>query len=99
MLPAFLFTVNAPFATVHCAGPPSIDAHSSRLRPSNSTIASDGGAAGVGLPLLGVTTRGTGVHCSVSSGRWAEAAVAPRTISAATVARRARMADLDEGSR
>src|SRR5690242_156796 len=69
MSPLGLFTVITPFATVHFAGEPSFaDTHSSRLRPSNSTIASDGGAS---LVFPGVTTLGTGVHTSVSSGRGA----------------------------
>src|SRR5256885_10031974 len=78
MLPVFLFTVRTPPATVHRAGPPlSTEAHSSRLRPSNRTSASAGGASGFVLASLpGLTMGGTGVHCSVSSGRWAMAAVA-----------------------
>src|SRR5687768_8013891 len=66
MPPTALFTVIAPLASVQVAGDLSfISTHSSRLVPLNSTTASDGGA-----PLApGVTMAGTGVHCSVSSGR------------------------------
>ena len=64
--PCALFTVSTPSATVHLAGDLSrLDTHSSRFLPSNSTIASDGGAA---LVAPGVTTLGTGSHTSVSSG-------------------------------
>src|SRR3954469_13092049 len=66
MLPVGLLTVNAPLAMVHCAGERSLtETHSSRFRPSNRTIASEGGASFVGP---GVTTFGTGVQTSVSSG-------------------------------
>jgi hypothetical protein len=71
MLPVFLSTVMTPSSTRQRAGPvgPSwpTDTHSSRLRPSKSTIASDGGARLTTGP--GVTTFGTGCHTSVSSGR------------------------------
>src|ERR1700753_3085639 len=66
MLPAVLLTTRTPFSTTHFAGDLSLVAtHWSRLRPSNSTMASDGGAGSV---APGVTTGGTGVHCSVSCG-------------------------------
>src|SRR3982074_514439 len=66
ILPAALFTVSTPSATVHLAGDLSwTDTHSSRFLPSNRTIASEGGAA---LLAPGVTTLGTGSHTSVSSG-------------------------------
>jgi hypothetical protein len=64
--PRALFTVSTPPATVHCAGDLSrVSTHSSRLRPSNSTIASDGGALSA---APGVTTGGTGARTSVSAG-------------------------------
>src|SRR5579864_6168803 len=66
MLPAALLTVMTPSATIHFAGDLSCaETHSSRFFPSNSTIASDGGAAHV---APGVTTFGTGCQTSVSSG-------------------------------
>src|SRR5579875_290148 len=65
MFPAALLTVRTPSATVHLAGDLSLaETHSSRLLPSNSTIASEGGAPQV---TPGVTTLGTGSHTSVSS--------------------------------
>src|SRR5687768_11310673 len=66
MPPTALFTVITPSASVQVAGDLSlISTHSSMLVPLNSTTASDGGA-----PLApGLTMAGTGVHCSVSSGR------------------------------
>src|SRR5580765_750760 len=65
MLPAFLLTVRTPSATAHCAGDPSCaDTHSFWLLPSNRTIASEGAE-----PLVpGVTTFGSGLQTSVSSG-------------------------------
>src|SRR3954463_14379455 len=55
-----------PSATVHLAGDLSlVNTHSSRFLPSNSTIASEGGAS-LGAP--GVTTFGTGSQTSVSVG-------------------------------
>src|SRR5579864_4493881 len=66
MLPAVLFTVMTPSATIHFAGDLSCaETHSSRFLPSNRMIASEGGAAH-GSP--GVTTFGTGCQTSVSSG-------------------------------
>src|SRR5579864_814019 len=66
MLPAALFTVTTPSATIHLAGDLScVETHSSRFFPSNKMIASDGGAAHVSP---GVTTFGTGCQISVSSG-------------------------------
>src|SRR5260221_2909916 len=66
MSPAFLFTVITPFDTVQPAGPPPrADFHSSRLRPSNSWMASDGASPHL---AAGVTIFGTGDHTSVSSG-------------------------------
>src|SRR5437868_15483859 len=66
MLPACLFTVSTPSATVHPAAPLSrTDCHWSRSVPLNSTIASDGGAASV---APGVTIFGTGSQTSVSAG-------------------------------
>ena len=55
-------------AAAPCRGnpPPFADTHSSRLRPSNNTMASDGGAL---FAAPGVTTFGTGDQTSVSSGR------------------------------
>src|SRR5215210_3280469 len=66
MPPTALFTVNAPSATGQVAGDLSfISTHSLRLEPLKSTTASEGGA-----PFTpGVTTGGTGVQTSVSSGR------------------------------
>src|SRR5215218_1950063 len=73
MPPTALFTVIAPSARVHVAGDLSfISTHSLRLAPLNSTTASEGGA-----PLTpGLTTGGTGVHTSVSSGRGCAAGAA-----------------------
>src|SRR5882724_397574 len=66
MLPADLSTVMTPSATFQRAVEWSLtDAHWSRLRPSNSTIASVGGAQSV---APGETTVGTGSHCSVAFG-------------------------------
>src|SRR4051812_45014306 len=66
MLPACLFTVTIPSETGHCAGLLSFNCtHSLMSVPPNRTIASEGGAANV---APGVTTRGTGVQNSVSSG-------------------------------
>src|ERR1700730_11694489 len=66
MLPADLSTVMTPSATFQRAGEWSLtEAHWSRLRPSNSTIASVGGALSV---APGETTAGTGSHCSVAFG-------------------------------
>src|ERR1022692_783127 len=68
MLPtpdAFL-TVKMPSATTHWAGVWSwAETHSSSFLPSNKMIASEGGAPKV---APGVTTFGTGVQISVSSG-------------------------------
>src|SRR5436305_13633103 len=64
--PFSLLTVSTPSATGHLAGDLSrLDTHSSRFLPSNSTIASDGGAV---LLAPGVTSFGIGSHTSVSSG-------------------------------
>src|SRR5438270_11330408 len=64
--PFSLLTVRTPSATVHLAGDLSLaETHSSRFLPSNSTIASEGGAV---LFTPGVTTLGTGSQTSVSSG-------------------------------
>src|ERR1700730_10758142 len=66
MLPAALSTVMNPSVTFQRAGEWSLtDTHWSRLRPSNSTIASVGGALSV---APGETTGGTGSHCSVAFG-------------------------------
>src|SRR5579864_5779382 len=66
MLPAVLFTVAMPSATVHLAGDLSFTStHWSRSLPSNKMIASDGGAL---HSAPGATTLGTGCHTSVSSG-------------------------------
>src|SRR5579862_4922943 len=66
MFPDFFFTVRTPSPTIQSAGDPSFTwTHSSSFLPSNSTIASEGGAANV---APGVTTGGTGSHTSVSSG-------------------------------
>ena len=66
MLPAVLFTVSTPSDTVQRAAERSLtETHWSRSRPSKSTIASEGDPASV---RAGVTTRGTGVQTSVSSG-------------------------------
>src|SRR5438552_653777 len=66
MLPTDLSTVMMPSATFQRAGEWSlVETHWSRLRPSNSTIASDGGAL---LVAPGDTTEGTGSHCSVAFG-------------------------------
>src|SRR5579859_5685590 len=68
MLPPVLFTVMTPSATVHLTGDLSLlVTHSSRLLPSKSTMASEGGAVQV---APGVTTLGTGSQTSVSSGFW-----------------------------
>src|SRR5450631_3245049 len=68
MLPASgaLLTVITPPATVHLAGDLSLTVtHWSRFLPSNKTMASEGAAVQV---APGVTTLGSGVHTSVSSG-------------------------------
>src|SRR5882762_10883397 len=66
MLPADFSTVMAPSATFQRAGEWSlVETHWSRLWPSNSTIASEGGALVV---APGDTTAGTGSHCSVAAG-------------------------------
>src|ERR1700676_5253898 len=66
MFPTVLSTTIAPFSTRQRAGERSlVMTHSSRFRPSNRTIASDG-AAPQSAP--GNTLGGTGSHCSVSSG-------------------------------
>src|SRR5690348_15313339 len=60
--PGALLTVNTPSWTNHLAGEPSCaETHWSRFLPSKSTMASEGGCAGV---TPGVTTAGTGDHCS-----------------------------------
>src|SRR5687767_7529592 len=67
MLPAGLFTVITPSATVHFAGDLSLVAtHSSRFFPSNRMMAS---AGAVQVLVPGATTFGTGSQTSVSSGR------------------------------
>src|ERR1035438_9711074 len=66
MFPSALFTVITPSATIHLAGDLSrFETHSSKFLPSNSTIASDGGAEQL---APGVTTFGTGSQISVSAG-------------------------------
>src|SRR5580658_3242513 len=67
MLPACLFTVRMPSATVHLAGAERscAETHSSRLLPSKRMMASEGAAVGV---APGVTTLGSGCQTSVSSG-------------------------------
>src|ERR1700692_1749841 len=66
MFPTVLSTTIAPFSTRQRAGERSlVMTHSSRFRPSNRTIASDGAAPS---PTPGNTLGGTGSHCSVSSG-------------------------------
>src|SRR5689334_2555653 len=88
MLPAFLSTVTIPSATIHFAGPlrSCAETHSSRFLPSKRMIASEGAAAQV---APGVTTLGSGVQTSVSSGLavdgcWAKTAD-DRTIRKAAV--------------
>src|SRR5262245_16417195 len=67
MFPRALSTTITPSTSFHCAGDPSFtETHSSRLFPSKSTIASEGGAV---LVAPGVTTGGFGDQTSVSSGR------------------------------
>src|SRR5271156_748270 len=67
MFPPDLFTVITPPVTFHLAGVLSLFVtHSSMFLPSNSTIASEGGASMQAGP--GVTTLGTGSQISVSSG-------------------------------
>src|SRR5690242_5536359 len=89
MLPAALFTVTTPLATVHLAGDLSrTDTHWSRFLPSKRTMASEGGAVALsdgGAP--GVTTGGTGVHCSVSwgFGAWQKATPATPTAAATPI--------------
>src|SRR4051794_24241674 len=81
MLPAFFSTVMTPFATVQPAGLLSrVLTHSPSDLPSKSTMASEGGAAGL---APGVTTGGTGVHCSVSCGLGWHMADVPKSVSAA----------------
>src|SRR3954470_11799159 len=64
--PSPFFTVIMPSCTFHCAGEwPSTDTHSSTFLPSNSTTASEGGSVQV---APGVTTFGSGLQTSVSSG-------------------------------
>src|SRR5215472_12560854 len=67
MLPVLLATVTMPSETFHLAGWARswAETHSSRFFPSKRTIASEGG-----LPhsTAGVTTLGSGVQTSVSSG-------------------------------
>src|ERR1017187_30336 len=78
MLPASgaLLTVITPPATVHLAGDLSLTVtHWSRFLPSNKTVASEGGAVQV---APGVTTLGSGVHTSVSSGLGAAGCCAER---------------------
>src|ERR1700685_2444134 len=67
MLPAGLSTVRMPEATVHLAGAARAcaDTHSSRFLPSKRIMASEGAALQV---APGVTTLGSGVQTSVSSG-------------------------------
>src|SRR5580700_2910365 len=66
MFPTDLSTTRAPFTIRQRAGERSlVMTHSSRFRPSNRTMASEGAA----LPSApGTTLGGTGSHCSVSSG-------------------------------
>src|SRR5580698_9229381 len=76
MLPAALFTVSTPSPTFHLAGDLSwAETHSSRLRPSKRTIASEGGAVQL---APGVTTFGTGSQTSVSCGLAADGFCAKR---------------------
>src|SRR6478672_3485538 len=90
--PGAFFTVITPSATVHWAGDLSwADTHSSRLLPSNRTIASEGGAA---LVAPGVTILGTGVQTSVSSGFGAAGRSAKRPAATATAATAMRVASL-----
>src|SRR5690606_7408796 len=63
--PVPLTTVMAPPPVVHLGVLPFLSTHFDRSLPSKSTMASDGGAAGV---APGVTTRGSGSHTSVSLG-------------------------------
>src|SRR5271170_6268895 len=94
MLPASLLTVTMPSATVHLAGAERscAETHSSRFLPSNRMMASDGAAAQV---APGVTTLGSGVQTSVSSGLgagfgsgcWARAAAARVTKRSRVVVR------------
>src|SRR5690242_14581675 len=66
MSPPDLTTVATPLATDHFAGDPSLaETHWSRFRPSNRTMASDGGAS---LVAPGVMIAGTGSQTSVSCG-------------------------------
>src|ERR1051325_10044634 len=94
MLPVFLSTVTMPSATIHLAGALGACAgnHSSRFLPSKRMIASDGAAVQV---VPGVTTLGSGVQTSVSSGLavgcWAKTAV-DRAIRKAAVRAWVRMA-------
>src|SRR5271165_2396074 len=74
-----------PSATIHLAGDLSLtDTHSSRFLPSNSTMASEGGAPSA---APGVTTLGTGSHTSVSWGLGAEGCCADRRAMRAADAR------------
>src|ERR1051326_7423281 len=94
MLPVFLSTVTMPSATIHLAGAlrSCAETHSSRFLPSKRMIASDGAAVQV---VPGVTTLGSGVQTSVSSGLavgcWAKTAV-DRAIRKAAVRAWVRMA-------
>src|ERR1700689_2232566 len=64
--PGPFLTVKMLSATTHCAGVWSwAETHSSSFLPSNKMIASEGGTPHV---APGVTTAGTGVQISVSSG-------------------------------
>src|SRR5687767_13512909 len=67
MLPVPFFTVNIPSATVHSAvlAVSRESTHWFRFDPLKRTMASEGMASVV---VPGVTTLGTGCHCSVSSG-------------------------------
>src|SRR5215470_7878667 len=94
MLPVFLSTVTMPSATIHLAGAlrSCAETHSSRFLPSRRMIASEGAAAQV---VPGVTTLGSGVQTSVSSGLavgcWAKTVV-DRAIRNAAVKAWVRMA-------
>jgi hypothetical protein len=57
--------VNAPFATIHFAGPPLTLSHPDSDLPSKRTTASAGACAGV---APGLTSFGTGSQTSVASG-------------------------------
>src|SRR5580658_965265 len=86
--PCALLTVRMPSATTHAAGEWSCaETHSSWFLPSNNTIASEGGALSV---APGVTTGGTGVQTSVSSGLGLAGCCAARAAERETRAARAR---------